>query len=148
MDRVLIIVPCGARKIWDNNFLAGPTPAKDAYVSTLFQLHRKYADKFGTEWRILSAWYGFTHPEQLIENYDAIFREADLDSSNWWRFLEMFRQVRALARFDRLVLLGGSLYRRVARRAFQCFFLPSQISEPFADMGLFDTLRALKQSLQ
>lgn len=32
MASVLVVVPCGRQKIWASNFLAGPTPAKDAYV--------------------------------------------------------------------------------------------------------------------
>ena len=142
--RILVIVPCGARKIWNGNFLAGPTPAKDAYVSTLFRLHRRYAEAFGAEWRILSAWYGIMHPDQLIEAYDARFRASDLHPHNWWRITEMFRQARALGGFDQLVLLGGSLYREIARRAFEGVFLPEQVSEPFAGMDLLRTLRALK----
>jgi hypothetical protein len=110
----------------------------------LFRLHRRYAEAFGSEWRILSAWYGITHPDQLIEDYDARFRASDLHPDNWWRITEMFRQARALGGFDRLVLLRGSLYCEIARRAFEGVFLPEQVSEPFAGMDLFRTLRALK----
>src|SRR5258708_3544173 len=147
MARVLVVVPCGRQKIWASNFLAGPTPAKEAYVSSLFQLHRRYAEALGTEWRILSAWHGITHPDQLIEDYDARFGEPDLEPRNWWRLQMMFQQARALPRFEQAVLLGSSVYRQIARRVFQGVFLPRQIFEPFAGMDLFATLRALKLAL-
>jgi hypothetical protein len=52
-------------KIWDRNFLAGSTLAKEAYVSAMFKLHRRYAERFGNEWRILSAWYRITRADLL-----------------------------------------------------------------------------------
>jgi hypothetical protein len=45
-------------------------------------LHRQYAEKFGDSWRILSAWYEITHPDQLITDYDARLRESDLKPEN------------------------------------------------------------------
>jgi hypothetical protein len=101
--RTLVIVPCGALKIWSYNFLAGPTPARDAYISSAFRLNRKYAEIFGADWRILSAWYGILHPGQLICDYDAKFRSSDLDPRHWWRLQGMFQQARALPRFDHVV---------------------------------------------
>jgi hypothetical protein len=58
------------------------------------------------------------------------------------------RQARTLPHFDRVVLLGSSLYRQVARRAFEGVFLPAQISEPFGGMNLFSILRALKKAVR
>jgi hypothetical protein len=111
-------------------------------------MHRRYAEAFGTHWRILSAWYGITHPDQLIEDYDARFRESDLAQHRWWRLQGMFQQARALPRCERVVLLGGSIYRRIARHVLQGIFLPAQISEPFAGLNLLVTLRTLKATLE
>jgi hypothetical protein len=134
-------------KIWDRNFLVGPTPAKDAYISSSFRLHRKYAETFGTDWRILSAWYGITHPDQLICDYNAKFRVGDLDPSRWWRLQGMFQQARALPRFDRAILLGGKIYRQIARKALQGVYLAAEIEEPFAGLDLLKTNCQIRQLL-
>ena len=54
MSRTLVIVACGARKIWDDNPNAGPTPAKDAYTGAPFKVNRRYAETFSDRWVILS----------------------------------------------------------------------------------------------
>lgn len=146
-SRALVIIPCGVLKIWNRNFLVGPTPAKDAYISSSFRLHRKYAETFGTDWRILSAWYGITHSDQLICDYDAKFCVGDLDPSRWWRLQGMFQQARALPRFDRAVLLGGKIYRQIARKMLQGVYLAMEIEEPFAGLDLFETNRLMRQLL-
>ncbi len=109
----LVIVPCSKVKIWSKNCLAGATAAKDAYVSPVFKLHRGYAESLGTEWRILSASYGFLHPDQLIEDYDAKFRSSDMHSENWWRLEGLFQQARQLPRCEQVILLWGALYRQI-----------------------------------
>jgi hypothetical protein len=140
----LIIVPCGARKIWHSNPQAGERPAKEAYTSQLFKAYRDYAQAFGTEWRILSAKYGIMHPDQLIQNYDCKFDPSYLDPRNWWRLEGMVLQARALRSCDRLILLGGTLYRGIMRKVFLGIYLPSQIIEPFAGCDLPRTIRKLR----
>ena len=72
---VLVVVPCGMRKIWDMNPSAGPTPAKNAYVGAPFKVNRAYAEKFADRWVILSAKYGFIDLDFVIpENYDVTFK--------------------------------------------------------------------------
>jgi hypothetical protein len=141
-------VPCGKTKIWSKNWLSGETPAKDAYISTVFKLHRKYAESIGTEWRILSAWYGFLHPDQLIQDYDAKFCNSDLHSENWWRLEGLFQQARRLPRYEQVVLLGGNLYRQIMRRSLSGIYLPTEIVEPFAGQSLLRMVRSLKQAFQ
>lgn len=145
---VLAIVPCGKTKIWSRNFLAGPIPAKDAYVSPLFKLHRRYAESFAADWRILSAWYGFLHPEHLIEDYEAKFLASDLNSTNWWRLEGLRHQASRLPRYERVILLGGRLYRDIARRTLVGVYLPSEISEPFRGQSLLRTMHALKAAME
>lgn len=143
----LVILPCGKLKIWSKNFLAGPTPAKDAYISPIFKVHREYAECVATEWRILSAWYGFLHPEAVIEDYDARFRASDLQPRNWWRLKGLWQQARALPHCERVILLGGALYRQVMKRALEGLYLPCEITEPFAGLGLGRTMSALRKSI-
>jgi len=139
----MVIVPCGARKIWHQNPHAGRTPANEAYTSQLFKAYCLYAQTFGTEWRIVSAKYGIVHPEQLIENYDCKFDASYLDPQNWWRLQGMVLQARALPNCERLILLGGYLYRSIMRKVFAGIYLPSEIVEPFAKCDLPATIRRL-----
>jgi hypothetical protein len=146
-EDALVIVPCSRVKIWRQNFLAGATPAKDAYVSPVFKLHRRYAEALGGEWRILSAWYGFLHPDQRIEDYDAKFRNSDMHPANWWRFEGLFRQARELPRCEQVILLGGELYRQIMKKALSGLYLPADTVEPFAGQSLLRTIRSLKRVL-
>ena len=143
----LVILPCGKLKIWSKNFLAGPTPAKDAYISSVFKLYRKYAESVGTDWRILSAWYGFLHPEYAIEDYDARFHESDLHAENWWRLKGLWQQARRLPQCEQVVLLGGTLYRQIMKKALEGVYLPREITEPFAGLSVGRTMCALKKSI-
>jgi len=76
MVNILIIVPCGKRKIWDHQPRHGPTQAKDAYEGTLFRLNRRYAEMYGDGWLVLSARYGFIAPDFVIPGpYDVTFKK-------------------------------------------------------------------------
>jgi hypothetical protein len=143
----LIIVPCGSQKIWDRNPRFGMIPAKDAYTSVLFKVHREYAETFGTAWLILSARYGFTHPDQLIENYDFKFDHSDLEPKNWWRLRAMIRQAHTFAPYQKVVLLGGKLYREITRRVLLGIVLPHRIAEPFANCDLPATIRSVQKAI-
>jgi hypothetical protein len=110
-------------------------------------LHRKYAESIRAEWRILSAWYGFLHPEFEIENYEARFRQSDLHGENWWRLKTLFRQARALPRVHKVVLLGGSLYRGIMKRAIEGIYLPREITEPFAGLPIGQAMSALRKEI-
>jgi len=44
--KVLCIIPCGNRKIWDKNPNTGPTRAKDVYIGPFAKKCKDYAEKF------------------------------------------------------------------------------------------------------
>ena len=65
--KVLCIIPCGNRKIWDKNPNAGPTRAKDIYIGPFAKKRKEYAEKFYlSSWCILSAKYGFLFPDDIV----------------------------------------------------------------------------------
>jgi len=65
--KVLCIIPCGNRKIWDKNPNAGPTRAKDVYIGPFAKKCKEYAEKFYlSSWCILSAKYGFLFPDDIV----------------------------------------------------------------------------------
>lgn len=143
----LIIVPCGAQKVWHKKPQTGKAPAKEAYTSQLFKVHREYAEAFASAWLILSARYGLTNPDQLIENYDFKFDRSDIDPKNWWRLRRMIQQAQSLPSYNKVVLLGGKLYREIAQRVFRGIFLPYQIVEPFAHCDLPATIRSARHAV-
>ena len=51
-------------------------PAKDLYVSPLWNRRRAYAEAAGCPWLILSAKYGLLDPEQLVAPYDVALATA------------------------------------------------------------------------
>jgi hypothetical protein len=116
---VLVIVSCGKSKIWDKFPNAGQTKAKNAYISGYFKWNRRYAEKFSDRWMILSAKYGFIEPDFIIpENYNVSFLHP---STNPISIAELRKQIKekGLDRFDKIVVLGGSKYVDIVRKAFQ-----------------------------
>ncbi|MDE3042579.1 MAG: hypothetical protein KGJ82_18685 [Nitrospirota bacterium] len=113
----LAIVQCGQRKIWDKHPDAGPTAAKDAYVSPYFKKNRAYAERFADQWVILSAKYGFLEPDTRIQNYNVTFLNS---ASNPISIRDLKRQVQQmkLYGFGDIFVIGGSDYAAVIREAF------------------------------
>ncbi|GGM16688.1 DUF6884 domain-containing protein [Deinococcus aerophilus] len=76
MPGTLVIVPCGASKIWARQPDLGAVMAKDAYTGPPFVLHRQYAERFGDAWMILSAKYGFLAPDDFLPGpYEVTFKK-------------------------------------------------------------------------
>ncbi len=44
MKGVLVIVPCGQRKIWDKHPDEGVTPARNAHIGGPFKVNSEYAE--------------------------------------------------------------------------------------------------------
>ena len=115
--RPLVIISCSARKIWDKYRSAGPSPAKDAYSSSIFSVSREYAEKLGEKWLVLSAKYGFIEPDFLIPgNYDVRMGDPGSISPS-----ELVAQVKdkGLARFKEVDVLGSIDYFYAVRTAFR-----------------------------
>ncbi len=68
----LVIVACGHPKIWSRDPRAGPTRARDAYISPYFRDNRRYAEAFADRRLILSAKYGFVDPRFVIPGPDEV----------------------------------------------------------------------------
>ncbi|WP_211589764.1 DUF6884 domain-containing protein [Microbispora sp. H11081] len=143
--RVLVIVPCGKAKIWDKNPHAGPTAARDAYIGAPFIVNRRYAERFGDRWVILSAKYGFLNPDDPVEGpYNVTFkRRVSMPIAK----ASTRRQVRdqGLDRFDQVIGLGGVEYRAVVEHAFTGANVALHF--PFAGMQLGLALAATKRAV-
>lgn len=116
--KLLVIVPCGKSKIWDRHPSQGPTPARDVYTGSLFKANRAFGEQYGDHWVILSAKYGFIPPTYVIpELYEATFKDT---RTNPISVTALRQQVvdQYLCSFERILVLGGSMYHRAAEAAF------------------------------
>jgi hypothetical protein len=132
IEGLLIIVPCGKRKIWDKYPDRGPTPARDAYIGSPFAVNRRYAEHFAKCWLILSAKYGFISPDFVIPGpYNVTFKKR---SSNPIDLRELLLQVDrdSLWRFPKVVGLGGADYRSIIEEVFEPW--PTELAFPFAGL--------------
>lgn len=115
---LLVVVPCGQKKIWDKHHVAGPTRARDAYLGAPFTVNRKFAEYFGEAWVILSAKYGFISPDfELPGPYNVTFKRK---STGPVSIVTLREQVDTfdLDRFTDVVGLGGKEYRFALEQAF------------------------------
>jgi hypothetical protein len=145
MSRTLVVVPCGKAKIWDKKPTAGPKPARDAYTGAPFKVNREYAERFGDEWVVLSAKYGFLRPTDLVEGpYNITFKQP---STGPIEVNALRRQIsdRRLDQFEQVIALGGKIYQMVVEQAFAASGRP--VKFPFAGAKLGEALRAAKQAI-
>jgi len=141
----LVIVPCGKRTIWDKHPDQWPTRADDAYTGTPFKLNRRYAERFGDRWVVLSAKYGFVGPEFEIpcpcEISFKLKKTEPIDALTLRQHVEEM----ALDCFSVIVGLGGVEYRNAMTAAFDP--LAVHVVFPFAGLPTGKRLRATKQAI-
>ncbi len=143
---ILVLVPCGKKKIWDKQPTTGPTPAKDAYRGGPFTLNRKYAEKFGDKWLVLSAKYGFIEPTFAIPaNYNVTFKGTGIGSIPMSTLRQQLYEQR-LDKFSTVIGLGGKDYRAVIEKAFQGTSV--NLRFPFSGLGIMKSNRAISQAIK
>ena len=146
MDPVLVIVPCGRRKIWETAPQLGPVPARDAYTGSPFKVNRAYAERFATDWVILSAKYGFLRPEALIPGpYNVTFKRVSTGPVSAAVLRQQVRE-QGLDRFGWVIGLGGREYRSWIEHAFTGS--PAEICFPFAGLPIGKAMQAIKEAIQ
>jgi len=118
-EKVLCIIPCGNRKIWDKNPNAGPTRARDVYIGPFAKKCKEYAEKFyPSSWCILSAKYGFLFPDDMVPGpYNVTFNDK---RTNPISVEELSKQVKekGLDKYEKILVLGGKKYVSVVRKVF------------------------------
>jgi len=142
---LLVIVPCGMRKIWDAEPNRGPTKAKDTYQGAPFKVNREYAEKVSDKWVILSAKHGFIEPDFVIpQNYNVTFKNRRTDPVS---ALELQAQIESLglSSFEKVVGLGGKEYRNRIEEAFRPF--QTTLLFPFSGLPIGKAMQAIKKAL-
>ncbi|MGX7418673.1 DUF6884 domain-containing protein [Carnobacterium gallinarum] len=70
----MMIIASGKPKIWDKEPTIGTVSANQAYIGTFHRLCQAYAQKFDSDYLILSPYYGFLKPTDLVPHtYDVRF---------------------------------------------------------------------------
>ena len=105
MTKSICLVSCVSKK------RPQASPAKDLYISALFKKSRVWAEDHSDRWFILSAKYGLTDPEKVIEPYEQTLNRMSAFSRREWssKIGESLRQV--LQPGDTVIFLAGMKYR-------------------------------------
>lgn len=101
----LILVSCVKSK------LSRPAPARELYVSSLFQKMRAYAENSGAPWFILSALHGLVAPDAEIAPYELTLNKMGVDKRRAWGDKVLASLLPHLNGVDRVVFLAGARYR-------------------------------------
>ncbi|MEG0289210.1 MAG: hypothetical protein RR725_06165 [Carnobacterium sp.] len=108
----MFIIPSGKPKIWDKVPDAGAVPAKTAYTGTFHKLCTDYATTFGPNYLILSPYYGFLRPDDLVSHsYDVRFTVKGVgpDTIPVSNLKEQWVEL-AIEKDDQITLLGGKKF--------------------------------------
>lgn len=143
---LLVVVPCGGRKIWSVRPAAGPTPAQDAYISSYFKVNRGFAEHFAEHWLILSAKYGFIAPDFMIPGpYEITFKHPGSGSIPSDRLLAQARDM-GLRAWKRILAIGGAEYLERIRNAFAA--LGIRVCCPFQGLSMGRSMSAAKRAVE
>lgn len=128
----MIIIPSGKPKIWDKQPKIGQIPANQAYTGTFHKLCQEYAILFDTEYLILSPFYGFLAPNQLIgTTYDVRFTSKGTNEQtiSLAALKEQWEEVGCNEK--EIVVLGGEKFKPLLEQV-----IPSTIQLTFPLIGL------------
>jgi len=137
-SKPLIIVGCGKAKIWYKRRDIGKVEAHEAYVGPLFRSARRFAEKHGKDWLILSAKYGLLRPKQPISDYDVTIGSPGAVTTKQLR--QQWRRLRNAPLVA--VCLASKKYVDLLRAS-----IPEGVSirTPLEGMDLFERMRWLKR---
>jgi uncharacterized protein DUF6884 len=86
-------------------------PAKDLYISALFQGLRRYAEVNADAWYILSAEHGLLNPEQIVEPYEKTLNKMGYRQRLEWAEEVQRRLLQVLPEGTEVLVLAGQRYR-------------------------------------
>jgi len=142
---ILVVVPCGRRKVWDKRPDYGPALARDAYISPTFALNRAYAERFGDQWVILSAKYGFIDPDVTIpEPYNVTFKNRATHPISVDRLQQQVHE-QGLGCYETVIGLGFRSYREIIEASFAG--LRAELCFPFSGLPIGKYMQAVKRAL-
>jgi hypothetical protein len=135
MKKRIVLISCVSKK------LSHRAKAKDLYISTLFKLNLKYANKLSPDGiYILSAKYGLLNLDQEIDPYEQTLNNMRANEVKQWadRLIEQIRKAIVIEETD-FVFLTGEKYRK--------YLIPylSSVQIPLKGLGIGKQLQKLKK---
>ena len=135
MKKLIVLISCVSKK------LSHRAKAKDLYISTLFKLNLKYANKLSPDGiYILSAKYGLLNLDQEINPYEQTLNNMCANEVKQWadRVIVQTKKVSVIEETD-FVLLAGEKYRK--------HLIPplSGVQIPLKGLGICKQLQKLKE---
>lgn len=123
-DRCIYLVSCVSQK---TPYCA---PARDLYVSPLFQKARAYVLKSDSPWFILSAEHGLVHPDDVLAPYEKTLNNMGTAERRVWSQKVQSQMEQALPAADEVIIFAGARYREHIepwlRRRFASVRVPMQ----------------------
>jgi hypothetical protein len=127
--KVLVVIGCSKSKIGYDHTVK--RQAREMYTGSLFKAAREYANAKGFDYGIISAKYGYLHPDTVIEGYDKFLRtRADIETIRP-QVNEALKSIRN--HYDRVLVVGGKNYRQVLSEVTDPGFLYLK-GKGYADM--------------
>jgi len=114
-DNMVLVLACSKKKVEDPSCKAG-----DLYLGSIYTKGKDIADRLGLPIWILSAKYGFLHPDTVVDNYDQKFKKAftgPFPPAPWHGFY-----------------LGGQLYFKNMPKVFKPLVPPNQMGYMLRDL--------------
>lgn len=107
------IVGCSKKKRKENS------KAQNLYISTRFELSKKIAIRFGSDWAILSAKHGLLSPDEVIKPYDlSIKKLTNADKERWKKNL-IKKLLQIVKNSQTIIFLGDNDYFNVIEKTIQ-----------------------------
>jgi len=144
--KVLCVIPCGNKKIWDKKPDAGPQKAREVYIGSFASKCKEYAEKFyPSSWVIISAKYGFLFPDDILSgSYNVTFNDKSTNSITIEE-LKSQAEEKGLYDYDKIIVLGGKNYVRIVKNVFQ----NKEIYSPLSDCkGIGYMMGKLKDAIE
>lgn len=123
--------------------LADSALAKDLYDSRWFKSARRYAEKKGCPWYVLSAKHGIVHPDCWIAPYDQTLNKMSAANRRQWADRVLAQLEPHLEEVDSVVFLAGKRYREFLDVPLQSRGLAT--CGPMEGLRIGEQLRWLKE---
>jgi len=134
MKKRIVLISCVSQK------LPHRAKAKDLYISTLFKLNLRYAEKLNPDGvYILSAKYGLLNLEQEIDPYEQTLNNMRVNEIKRWanQVIEQIKKICVIEETE-FVFLAGEKYRK--------YLLPhlNNVQIPLKGLRIGEQLQMLK----
>jgi cytoplasmic iron level regulating protein YaaA (DUF328/UPF0246 family) len=137
-DRRIYLISCVSQKT------PYRAPARDLYVSPLFQKARAYVLKSGSPWFILSAEHGLVHPDDVLAPYEKTLNNMRVAERRAWAEKVQSQMEQALPDADEVIIFAGKAYYQYLEPWVCARFASVQI--PMRELPIGKQLQWLSQN--